>query len=252
MAVRAVIQCQTDIELLGNPDGRQHVVRAVCMTLERNFPADNRQHGLKLRIIRTLLGAVLLRFLDFFSIPYGLFQSLTQQGCDTHARNRRFASLLSIAALRVLAECSLHGNRILDNHVIHYASVQLDGRERAADDIGGARTRDGSRNAAAQSQPERLILRVDAVNAAHVRRHRIRHFIIVSAFPANCFLIQTDVRMGIDQTGRNDAALCIEYLRALRDIQVRADCYNFSFVDEHLAVHQIRPRDRFYRTALNQ
>ena len=130
-----MVERNVQIELTGNAQGGQNVVRAVRVGLERNLLANDGQQSLQLHIKRAGLGGVFFRRIDFSSIALRLEELFAQERRDRHAGDGFLMAVLTIAALGVLAESNLHGDGILDNHIVDAVAIEFEGNERAAEDI---------------------------------------------------------------------------------------------------------------------
>lgn len=100
----------------------------------------------------------------------------------------------------------------------------------------------GRRHAAAQGQPEGLVLRIDGVDGAQLRRQRLDDLIIIHALPAHALVVEADMAVRLDAAGREQAALRIESLNALRRVDRLADGGDFPVFEEQAAVFQVRAR----------
>ena len=81
-------------------------------------------------------------------------------------------------------------------------SGQLYDDERAADDVCAAGSGAGRRHAAAQGQPEGLVLRIDGVDGAQLRRQRLDDLIIIHALPAHALVVEADMAVRLHAAGR--------------------------------------------------
>ena len=162
-------------------------------------------------------------------------------------------AVLTIAALGVLAESNLHGDGVLDNHVVDAVAIEFEGNERAAEDIrrAGAGGRGG--HAAFECEVERFVAGLDAVDRAHFRGHRAGVFVAVIALPAHPLFVDTDMAVRVNETGGHEAARGVDDLGIRGCIDGLADGGDFAVVaDEQFAVFDFRTRDRLDFSALNE
>ena len=231
-----MVQRELQAKLARDAHGRQDIVRAVGVALERDLAVDHGQHGLELHVERRILARLLV-----VAVAERAQQQLAQQGGDRHARHGALALVVAVAALGILAEGALHRGGRAQNHPVDALSGQLYDGERAADDVCAAGSGAGRRHAAAQGQPEGLVLRIDGVDGAQLRRQRLDDLIIIHALPAHALVVEADMAVRLHAAGREQAALRIESLNALRRVDRLADGGDFPVFEEQAAVFQVRP-----------
>ena len=139
-AAGAVLQRQVKAELPRQADGGEHVVRAVRMALERHLAAQHLGHVLKRQVAFGRFALARLGARAGLHIRLRVIEALAQQAHAAHARIRLLARHLAVAALRVLAKGRLERRFLLHDHIVHAVPHGLDDRERAADEVGAART----------------------------------------------------------------------------------------------------------------
>ena len=247
-----MIQRDLHAKLLGYTNGSHNIIRAMRMRLERDLPAHDRQKRLHLHIKRTLLILILFRRVHFFHVALRLFQIFTQQGRRHHAGDRRFFAILTVCPLGIFTKGDLHGNRLLDEHIVHAIAVQLHRAECAANHVCRTRARDSRRHAAAQRISKGLVQRIDAVNGAYLRRHRITVFVGIVAFPARGFFMHADMAVTIHKTRRHQHSLRINDLHIRRRVHMLANGNDFSLVNQYFAASDIRRSNRSNMTVSDQ
>lgn len=162
-------------------------------------------------------------------------------------------AVLTIAALGVLAESNLHGDGVLDNHIVDAVAIEFEGNERAAEDIrrAGAGGRGG--HTAFKGEVERFVAGIDAVDRAHFRGHRAGVFVAVIALPAHPLFVDTDMAVRVNKAWGHEAARGVDDLGVRRGIDGLADGGDFAVVtDEQFAVFDFRTRNRLDFSALNE
>ena len=103
--------------------------------------------------------------------------------------------------LRVLAQCELDRKRRLDDHVIHTAACCFEEGDLSADGVSAAGADGRSRHTGFQRFAEAAVERIDAVQRTQMRCCRIGILVAVRTLKAESVLIQTDVRVNVDQAG---------------------------------------------------
>ena len=155
---------------------------------------------------------------------FALYSSsrMMRRGC--HARDGRFV-LVVVDRLRVLAQRELDRQRRLENHIVHTAACRLEQRNLSADGVCAARADSGSRHTGLKCLAEAAVERVDAVQCTQVRRRRIGVLVAVRALKAETVLVQTDVRVDVDQAGCQHAALAVHDIA----VYLNRHCRRFAF-----------------------
>ena len=223
-----------DAEFFGNADRSQNVVGPVCMALQRDLALDDRDHGLQLHVKAGIFAGFLV-----LKVPSGLEQQLAKQSSGSHTGGGALLHALAVAALGVLAEGGLHGNGVLNDHLIHPLAGELDGSKGAAHHVSAAGTGAGGGNTPPDGQGEGLVLGIDGVDGPQVGSQGIDDFIVIPAFPAHGLVVQTDVAMGIHTARGHQTALGINDL-GFGCIDDGGDLQNFAVVtDEDAAVFQV-------------
>ena len=138
--------------------------------------------------------------------------------------------------LRVLAQRELDRQRCLEDHIVHAAACRLEQGNLSADRICAARADRGSRHTGLERLAETAVERVHAVQRTQMRRRRISVLVAVRTLKAKSVLVQTDVRVNVDQARRQDAAFAVDYILALR---------RFAFTHgRNLAVFEQNPAEK--------
>ncbi len=159
---------------------------------------------------------------------------------------------LSIATLRIFAERALHRRRRPQDHLVNALARQLENGERAADDVCTAGAGAGCRHAAAQRQTERLVLRIDRVDRAQLRRQRVNDLIVVHTLPTHGLIVKADVAVRLHAARREQPPLCVDDLCVCGCVNYRRDCGNFSILDQQTSIRNVRSGHRFDVCVLNQ
>ena len=247
LTVGAVVERQLEVKLPRDAHGGQNIVRAVRVALDRNFSVHDRQHRFQLHVQRRIFSCRLV-----VAVADGAHQQLAQKSGHGHTRHGTLLFALSVAALRVFAERAFHRRRRPQYHLVNTLACQLENGERAADDVCTAGAGAGCRHAAAQRQTERLILRIDRVDRAQLRRQRINDLVIVHAFPTHGLIVKADVAVCLHAARREQPPLRINDLCAHGRVDLRRNCGDFSVLNQQTAVRNIRSGHRFDVCVLNQ
>ena len=247
LAVRTVVQRELQAKLARDAHGRQDIIRAVGVALERDLAVDHGQHGLELHVERRILARRLV-----VAVAERAQQQLAQQGGDRHARHGALALVVAVAALGILAKGALHRGGRAQNHPVDALSCQLYDGERAADDVCAAGSGAGRRHAAAQGQPEGLVLRIDGVDGAQLRRQRLDDLIIIHALPAHALVVEADMAVGIDKAGGDDASGGVDDRCALGGGEACSDLFDLAVLDQDVTTFQIGTCHGLDMTVLNK
>ena len=243
-----MIQRQLDTEFLGNADGSQNIIGTVSMSLQRKLALNDGDHGFQLHVKGRILSGLLV-----LQITLGLEQQLPKQSGGAHSGHGTLLSALTVAALGILAEGALHGDGILDDHIVHTLAVELDGDKRAADHVGTAGTGAGCGDAAADGVIERFVHGIDRINGTQLRGNGINDFVVVHAFPTHGLVVKSDVAMGIHTAGSHQTTLSIDDLSALGSGDLLRNGDNLAVItDENAAAGKIAACHRFDVTVFDQ
>ena len=202
-----MVQGQLQAKFLSDADGGKDIIVPVGMDLQGQLALHHGDHALQLHI----KGRGLARFL-VLQIAAGLEQKLPQQGGHAHPGHGGLFARLTVAALGVFAEGALHGQRLLDEHLVHPAAGKLDGGEGAAHHIGAARAGAGGGHAAPQGVFQALIQRVDRVDGPHLRGDGIHDLVVVVALPAHALVVQTHMAVGLHAAGGHQPSAGVDDL----------------------------------------
>ena len=203
-------------ELLRNTQRGENVIRTVRVKMCLSLAPEKRLQRFHLDVeIRLVLVRVILRTRLAREILLRLVQLLADDARGCHARDRRFV-LVVIDRLRVLTQRELDRKRRLKNHVVHTAACRLEQRNLSADGVCAARADCGSRHTGLKCLAEAAVKRIDAVQCTQMRRRRIGILVAVRALKAEAVLVQTDVRMNVNQAGCQHAALAVNDAFAVR------------------------------------
>ena len=105
------------------------------------------------------------------------------------------------------------------------AACRLEQGNLSADRVCAARADCGSRHTGLKCLAEAAVERVDAVQCTQMRRRRIGILVAVRALKAEAVLVQTDVRVNVDQAGCQHAALAVDYI----SVNHNGHCRRFTF-----------------------
>ena len=214
-----MLQSQLHAELLGYTDGGADVVRAVSMGLQGDLALQNGDQSFHLHVkLRGLCGI----FCGFFAhhIVFCVEQHFTQLGGGGHTGG---VHLALIAALGVFAEGALHGNGILDDHVIHAVAVGLDRDKSAAQNVGAARAGANGGHAALEGKAHTALQRVKAVDGAEMAGYNVIHLVIVVTFKAHAVVIQTKMAVGVNEAGVDLQTAGVNHVFSVNGGEVRSD-----------------------------
>ena len=234
-AVGAMIHGHLQAEFFGDPDGGENVVAAVGVALQRDLALHHRDHGFHLHIKAGVLAGFLV-----LQVTLGLEQGLPQHGGGTHTGHGGALGTLAVAPLGIFAESALHSQRELDDHIVDPLAHQLDGDEGAADDIGAAGAGAGGGHAAADGVGEGFVQGIDGVDGPHLGSHGVDDLVVILAFPAGCFVVQTNVAMGVHAARGHQTALSVDDFTAFGCGDVGTDSGDLTLVvDENAAVRNV-------------
>ena len=229
MAFRDMFESQLESELLCQTDRSQNVIRLMGMDLHRDFTLEDRDHGFTFVVECGHLGNVITGSFLLCQI----FPGFEHHVADDCSRGHTGAvALVSVASLRILAESTLHGNRILDDGIIDTAACRLDSDPGAADGIGAALTCRNRRYTAQSRMLNAWIKRIIAVDRSQLRRADIVHFIVVSAFETDTVAVQSEMGMCINETRIDIKSGCIENFPFFR--KTGADGLDLSVFDQKI------------------
>ncbi len=180
-------------------------------------------------------------------------ERLAIAGDVAHARHRR-ARLAAVDAFRIFAAGHLQAlRRVRKLHCLIGRRGHVLERDCApADEIGGAGQDLQRGDAAFERCLEAGILRPHAVLRPHVRRDRIGHFVAVAVRVDARSRIDAEMRVHVDEPGRDPAALCIDHARAGRRTEIRSDGFDLAVRDQHIRAIEPRAGAREHGRAANQ
>ena len=189
---------QKDVIFFRDADRGQDIVRLMRMHFQRDLFAENRDHGLTLHVkSRTLenivAGSVFLR-----KILLGFAEHVADIVSCCHAGR---IALVPVAALRILTESALHGDRILNDHIVDAFTDRLDSDPGPADRIRAALSCRYRRHAGKRRHTDRRIQRIETVDRAQLRGAHIVILVIVSAFKTDSVTVQSQMAMCFYKTG---------------------------------------------------
>ena len=242
-----MVKRQLQIKLARDAHGGQNIVRAVRVALDRDLAIHDREHRLQLHVQRRIFPSGLV-----VAVAYGAHQQFAQQTGHGHARHGALLFVLPVAALWVFAERAFHCCGRPQYHLVNALASQLEDGERAADDVCTAGAGAGGRYAAAKRQTERLILRIDRVDRAQLRRQRVNDLVIVHAFPTHGLIVKADVAVRLHAARREQPPLRINDLCAHGRVDFRRDSSDFSVLDQQASIWNVRSGHRFDVCVLNQ
>ena len=223
--LRAVNDNRPQTELLRNAQCGKDIVRTVRVKMCLSLAPEKRLQRFHLDVeIRLVLLRIVLRTRLAQEILLRLVQLLADDARGCHARDGRFV-LIVVDRLWVLAQRELDRQRRLENHIVHTAACRLEQRNLSADGVCAARADCGSRHTGLKCLAEAAVERVDAVQCTQVRRRRIGVLVAVRALKAETVLVQTDVRVNVDQAGCQHAALAVHDIA----VYLNRHCRRFAF-----------------------
>ena len=94
--------------------------------------------------------------------------------------------------------------------------------------------------------------RVDRVDGAQLRRHRVDDFIIIHALPAHSLIVKADVAVRLHAARREQPSLRINDLHACGRADHRRDGGDFSVLDQQTAVRKVFSGHGFDMCVLDQ
>ena len=154
--------------------------------------------------------------------------------------------LLAVDPLGVLAEGGLHPGRLAQHHLVDGPPPALDGDRLPADGVAGARVDVHGQHAAADRVAEAEVGRVDRIERADLRGHRVGQLVGVRAGPALAFLVHADMPVGLDEPGQDPAARRLDDPDARGNGEVSADRGDPARLGQHRPAVDRVPGDRNY------
>ena len=225
-----------EAELLRHLDHGRHLVRPVTMVVDEDVSVEDAGERLHLQIaLRTLgrVGSLVAPLLPLVAIVSGGLPRAAEHGDVPHSRRRRLVAL-PVHTPRIFTARhlqprrragKLHPLRCARRHVLHRDPA-------TADEIPGSWQDLHRRHAAGKRELELRILRPDRMVGPHFRGHRIGHLVaVLQRFDAGR-RVDAEMRMGVDDSGRDPFTGGIDDHGVRRSIHALADRGNLAVLEQ--------------------
>src|SRR4029077_20566974 len=152
-------------------------------------------------------------------------QCLAEYRRDAHARHWTFLPI-SVGALRALAKRDFHPYRSGDKHFFQGSSHDFDRGSLSAYHVVTTGHDTDGRDAAFERVAKANVFRINRVDGADLRDHRIIHLVLIALVGAAAVLPQAEMRVGVDHSGNHHFSFEIPNLGALWNSHTGADFLN--------------------------
>jgi hypothetical protein len=238
----------------------RHLVRAVAVHVNEDVTAQSGGEGIEFQIALRCL-RILGAAADFLAIlvPVALIllrrhPLLAVAGHVAHAGHGELVFLLTIHALRILAAGHFQtlGGAWKFHALVGHTGHVFQHHRAAADEISRARQNLQSGDAAGEGGAKARIFRPDRMLGPHVRCCRRGHLVTVRRRIHRRSRIHTQVRVHVNQPGRNPKTLAFDYLGIRRRRQPGSDRLDPALHQQHIGVIESRSGSGQHRGAADQ
>src|SRR4249919_2639262 len=212
ITIRAMLDYETNRELLGYAYRRHDVVGAVCMgaKTDRFLNHGNERFHAQVALAFSLHVIVCLD------------QRLTEHRRDAHAGHRTFLTA-SVGSLRAFAERNFHAHRSRNKHLFECSADDFHSSGLAADHVVTAGHHPHGGNTAFQGIVKANVFRIDGVDRAYLWDNRVVHFVFVALIGADTVLPEAKVSVSIDHSWNHHFARKIPNFGVLWHTNVSTD-----------------------------